>query len=61
MFGCPLKFILGFFDIFGYKSKCWYTIKYAYKKPPISHELSEIGLLIFFHLNYFEINVICKK
>jgi hypothetical protein len=64
MFGCPLKFILGFskiFYIFGIKPKYLYTIMYECEKSPLTHELSYIGLFNFFCLNLFHVNVICKK
>jgi hypothetical protein len=53
MFGCPLKFILGFswiFYVFGIKPKYSYTIIYECEKSPLTHELSYIGLYNFFHL-----------
>jgi hypothetical protein len=64
MFGCPLKLILGFsriFYIYGIKLKYSYTIMYDCEKSPLTHELSYIGLLNFFHLNLFHVSVICKK
>jgi len=45
MFGCPLKFILGFFGIFwisSIKLKYLYTIMYDCEKSPLTHELSYI-------------------
>jgi hypothetical protein len=42
MFGCSLKLILRFFEIFyisSYKPEYWYTIMYAYEKSSLSHEL----------------------
>ncbi len=52
MFGCPLKLNLGFsgiFYIYSIKPKHSYTIMYECEKSPLTHELSYIGLLIFFH------------
>ncbi len=43
MFGCPLKFILGFsgiFYIFGIKLKYSYTNMYDCEKSPLTHALS---------------------
>jgi hypothetical protein len=64
MFGCPLKFTLGFFGIFyifGIKPKYSYTIMYECEKSPLTHELSYIGLFNFSRLNLFHVNVIGKK
>ncbi len=64
MFGCPLKVILGFFKIFcisGIKLKYSYIIMYDCEKSLLTRELSYIGVLNFFHLNLFHLNVICKK
>jgi hypothetical protein len=65
MFGCPLKFILGFswiFNVFSIKPKYSYTIIYECEKSPLTHELSYIGLYNFFHLIcLFHVNVIYKK
>ncbi len=64
MFGCPLKLILGFsriFCIFGIKLKYSYTIMYDCEKSPSTHELFDIRLFNFSHLNLFDVNVICKK
>jgi hypothetical protein len=64
MFGCPLKLILGFlgiFYIYGIKPKYSYTIMYECEKSPSTHELSYIGLFNFSHLDFFHVNVICKK
>jgi hypothetical protein len=64
MFGCPLKFIMGFFGIFyifGIKPKYSYTIMYKCEKSSLTHELSYIGIFNFSHLSLFHINVICKK
>ncbi len=63
MFGCPLKFILGFFGIFyisGIKTKYSYTIMYECEKSPLTHELFYIELFNFSHLNLFHVNVICR-
>jgi hypothetical protein len=46
-----LKFILGFYNIFyisSIKLKYSYTIMYDCEKSPLTHELSYIGLFIFF-------------
>jgi hypothetical protein len=43
LFGCPLKLILGFSEIFcvsSYKQKYSYTIMYECENSPLSHELS---------------------
>jgi hypothetical protein len=64
MFGCPLKFILGFLGIFcisGIKQKYSYTIMYECEKSTLRHELSYIGLFNFSHLSLFHVNIICKK
>jgi hypothetical protein len=64
MFDYPLKFILKFYGIFyisSYKPKYSYTIMNECENSPHSHELSWIGPINFFHLNLFQINVICKK
>jgi len=64
MFGCPLKFILGFFGvfyIFSIKLKSSYIIMYECEKLPLTHKLSYIELFNFFHLNLFHVNVMCKK
>jgi hypothetical protein len=64
MFGCPLKFILGFSRIFfisSIKPKYSYTIMHECEKSPLTHELSYVGLLNFSHLSLFCVNVICKK
>jgi len=64
MFGCPLKLILKFFEIFfisSIKLKYSYTIMYDYEKSPLTHELSYIGLFNFFHLSLFHVNFTCKK
>jgi len=50
MFGCPLKFISGFYGIFcisNIKQKYSYTIMYDCEKSPLTHELSYIGLFNF--------------
>jgi hypothetical protein len=53
MLGCPLTFILGFFEIF-----CIFGIKLKYmyycEKSPLTHELFYIGLFNFFHLSLFQ-------
>jgi len=58
MFGCTLKFILGFsriFCIFGIKLKYSYTIMYECEKSPLTYELSYIGLFDFFFIEgYFK-------
>ncbi len=64
MFGCPLKFILKFFGIFGIygiKQKYSDTIMYECEKSSLTHELSYIGLFNFSHLSLFHVNVMCKK
>jgi hypothetical protein len=64
MFGCPLKFILGFFGIFyiyDINLKDSYTITYDCEKSPFTHELSYIELFNFSHLILFHVNVISKK
>jgi hypothetical protein len=64
MFGCPLKLILGFFEIFcifGIKLKYSFTIMYECENSLLTHELSYIGLFKFFHLILFHVNVMCKK
>jgi len=64
MFGCPLKFILGFFWIFlcfSIKPKYAYITMYECEKSPLTHELSYIGLFNFSHLSLFHVNVSCKK
>jgi hypothetical protein len=51
MFGCPLKFILGFYGIiciFGIKPKYSYIIMYECEKSPLTHELSYLHYSIFF-------------
>ncbi len=64
MFGCPLKLILGFlgiFYVFSYKPKYSYTIMYECENSPLSHELFQIELFNFSHLNLFQINVFVKS
>jgi hypothetical protein len=64
MFGCPLKFILGFFGIFcifSIKLKYSYTIVYDCEKSPLTHELSYIGLFKKIHLSLFHVIIICRK
>ncbi len=46
---------------FGIKLNYSYTITYDCEKPPLTHELSYIGLFNFSHFNLFHVNVICKK
>jgi hypothetical protein len=45
----------------GYKPKYSCTIMYECENSPPPHELSQIRLFNFFHLNLFQVNVICKK
>jgi hypothetical protein len=55
MFGCPLELILKFSRIFrisSYKPKYSYTIIYECENSPLSHELSLVGLINFFSLNF---------
>jgi hypothetical protein len=64
VFGCPLKFILGFlriFCIYGIKPNYSYTNIYERGKLPLTYELFYIGLFNFSHLNLFHVIVICKK
>ncbi len=64
MFGCTLELILGFskiFCVYGVKPKYSYTIMYECEIPPLTHELSYVGLFSFFHINVFHVYVICKK
>jgi hypothetical protein len=64
MFDCPLKLILeisGYFDISSHKPQHSYTIMYECENSSLPHELFKIGLFIFFSLNLFKVNVICKK
>ncbi len=64
IFDYALKFILENFVIFcisSIKLKYSYTIMYDCEKPPLTYELSYIGLFNFFNLSLFHVNVICKK
>jgi len=64
MFGCLLKFILGFFGIFcisSIKLKYSCTIMYDCKKSTSTCELSYIGLFNFSHLSLFHVNISHKK
>jgi hypothetical protein len=64
MFGCPLKFILGFlkvFCIYGMKLKYSYTMMYDCEKQPLTHELSYIGLFKISHPNYYLSKVALKS
>jgi len=62
MFGCPLKFILGFFGNFYISCiKIKYSIMYDCEKSPLIHELFYIGLFNFSHLIFSYVNIICKK
>jgi hypothetical protein len=57
MFNCPLKLILGFFEIFcifDIKLKYLHTIMYDCEKSPLTHELFYIGLFNFSHLSLFQ-------
>jgi len=64
MFDCPLKFILGFseiFYIFSIKLKYLYTIMYDCEKSSLTHELSYIVLLNFSHLSLFHVMLLVKN
>jgi hypothetical protein len=44
----PIETHFGIFCIFGVKSKYSYTIMYECEKPPLTNELSYVGLFNFF-------------
>jgi hypothetical protein len=52
---------LEFLGISSYKPKYSNKIMYECENSPSPHEISQIELLNFSHLNLFQVNVICKK